>query len=198
MASTCVASAAPASATRATEWRPVIYDLEDFPGYWINAKGEVLSSRRSKKPRLLRPTTVKSGHLRFRLTDLWGEAHNIYAHRLVAFTYHGFPPPGRPYACHIDGNPANNCPANIYWGSPQDNANDKIRHGTCRAVLTEAKAKSVLRRLATGESQSQIARDLQVSRQLINHLATGKTWRHLPRSAPVKSGKTWGWLDHAS
>ena len=191
MASTCVASAAPASATRATEWRPVIYDLEDFPGYWINAKGEVLSSRRSKKPRLLRPTTVKSGHLRFRLTDLWGEAHNIYAHRLVAFTYHGFPPPGKPYACHIDGNPANNCPANIYWGSPQDNANDMVRHGTsARGVrngsnkLTQDEVREV-RRIAASTDRSQAC----IGRQFgVSHAAIGN----------ILKGKNWGWLDHAS
>jgi len=169
----------------------VIYDLEDFPGYWINAEGEVLSSRNSNKPRLLRPTTVKEGHLRLRLTDLWGEAHNIFAHRLVAFTYHGFPPPGKPYACHIDGNPANNCPANIYWGSPQDNANDRMRHGTSAkgmhhgsSKLTEAQVREVKRIAAsTARSQSCIGRQFGVGQATIGS---------------ILKGKTWGWLDHAS
>lgn len=191
VASTCAGAAAPELATRATEWRPVICDLGDFPGYWINAKGEVLSSRRSNKPRLLRATTVKDGHLRLRLTDAGGKTHNIFAHRLVAFTYHGFPPPEKPYACHIDGNPANNCPANIYWGSPQENADDRKRHGTSArgmrhgsSKLTEAQVREV-RRLAasTARSQAYIGRQFGVSHSVIGC---------------ILKGKTWGWLDHAS
>ena len=48
-----------------------------------------------------------------------------------------------------------------------------------RSVLTEAMALDALWRVKNGESQASVARDFGMSRQVINYIATGKTWRYL-------------------
>ena len=41
------------------------------------------------------------------------------------------PAPGAwAHALHHDGDPWNNDPSNLYWGTPQDNVADAVRHGT--------------------------------------------------------------------
>ena len=53
-------------------------------------------------------------------------------HRLVCEAFHGPPPEGKPLACHKDGDTLNNRADNLYWGSPEDNMQDALRHGTNR------------------------------------------------------------------
>ena len=50
-------------------------------------------------------------------------------HSLVAESFIGARPEGME-VCHNDGNPANNHVANLRYGTPSDNALDKVRHGT--------------------------------------------------------------------
>lgn len=52
-----------------------------------------------------------------------------FVQRLVAYSFHGNPPEGKPYALHWDGEPRNNTAGNIRWGSNSDNQQDRIRHG---------------------------------------------------------------------
>jgi hypothetical protein len=64
---------------------------------------------------------------------LKGKQH--YMHRLVALAYLVRPPPksNRVQVCHLDVRPVNDLPndsvANIYWGTPADNAADDARAG---------------------------------------------------------------------
>ena len=63
-----------------------------------------------------------------------GEWHGQLG-RLVLLTLVGSPPQGKPFACHRNGNPLDNRPSNLYWGSPQDNADDAKRHGVHKASV---------------------------------------------------------------
>jgi hypothetical protein len=66
--------------------------------------------------------------------------------RLVATVFIG-PPPSRVHqSAHWDGNKINNRLSNIRWATPQENSDDKLRHGTVyqgdkhdRAILTAKK-----------------------------------------------------------
>lgn len=49
-------------------------------------------------------------------------------HRLVAEAF-GVPGTGK-LVCHKGGNPLNNTPSNLYYGTHSDNAFDAVRHGT--------------------------------------------------------------------
>jgi hypothetical protein len=50
-------------------------------------------------------------------------------HRLVCMAFHGMPPQPSLQARHLDGNPANNRPENLAWGSQYENWEDRKAHG---------------------------------------------------------------------
>jgi hypothetical protein len=51
-------------------------------------------------------------------------------HRLVLLAFHGERPFEGAQCRHLDGDPTNNRPTNLAWGSARDNLEDAIRHGT--------------------------------------------------------------------
>lgn len=59
-------------------------------------------------------------------------------HRLVCIAYHGAPPSlDKQWVLHGDGNPANNRPDNLRWGSAQDNSDDAAKHATRRVTCAK-------------------------------------------------------------
>lgn len=67
---------------------------------------------------------------------------NFPIHVLVCFAWHG-PKPTRAHVVrHLHGNPQNNTPANLCWGTQSENALDEVRlgrdHGSrIRALMAE-------------------------------------------------------------
>lgn len=52
-------------------------------------------------------------------------------HRLVCMAFHGMPSEERRMEVrHLDGNPANNLPENLAWGTAAENWHDRRAHGT--------------------------------------------------------------------
>ena len=163
----------------------MIADKGEFPGYWINAKCEVLSRRRSK-PRVLKGCVTRYGYRVFCLVDADGKQVDLRAHRLIAFAFHGWPPEDKPFACHRDGDPLNNHPDNLYWGSPQENMDDRDRHGTTAkgrgngsAKLTDADVLEIKRLGTTGLTHRAIAERFGVDRTVIGNILLGKIWSHV-------------------
>lgn len=63
----------------------------------------------------------------------------VCVHVLVLQAFVGPRPPGAE-ACHRNGNPSDNRPENLYWGTHADNMRDMTAHGTHRnTVKTECK-----------------------------------------------------------
>lgn len=63
--------------------------------------------------------------------DLWkdNEKQRAYVHRLVCESFNGPQPSEAEFLVrHLDDNPANNDPANLAWGTPQDNTDDLLRN----------------------------------------------------------------------
>jgi hypothetical protein len=50
-------------------------------------------------------------------------------HRLVCMAFHGMPVSDTEQVRHLDGNPANNAPANLAWGGQYENWQDRKAHG---------------------------------------------------------------------
>lgn len=50
-------------------------------------------------------------------------------HRLICSAFHGPAPEKSSQARHLDGNPENNLPANLRWGSQYENWQDRKAHG---------------------------------------------------------------------
>ena len=112
------------------EWR----DIPGYEGYYqASDHGRIRSltrriassynATRLHKGRVLKPWSMKSGHLSVNL----GGTHYL-VHRLVALTFFG-------ESClnvlHRDDDPTNNSIQNLRYGTQADNAADAIRNGRC-------------------------------------------------------------------
>ena len=106
--------------------------------YEASTHGRVRSIRRVVDPatgrrgggRVLKPTPnpKRGGYLYVSLCS-GDSGRNMSLHRVVCVTFHGPRPVGH-VTRHLDGDPNHNCPSNLVYGTPAENAEDMRRHGT--------------------------------------------------------------------
>lgn len=113
-----------------------------------------------------------------------GQKQFIGVHRLVLMAFVRLPR-GNEEGHHFDGNPANNDVHNLRWGTYQDNANDRSRHGRTAqgerngtAKLTATKIQEIR---SDPRSQNDLARAYGVSQTTISRilLRTRGGWKHV-------------------
>lgn len=115
--------------------------IPGHPGYEASSEGRIRSidrvvyasgrsPERRRKGVVLKPALKSRGYLNVSLGRGPGNTFRVY--RLVCLAFHGEPPEGKGFVCHRDDNPGNNTPDNLYWGSHQDNMDDKARNGHAR------------------------------------------------------------------
>lgn len=122
--------------TQVEEWRPV-YRYEGR--YEISDRGRLRSvermittrngQQRLRKQTFLSPFESKDGHLRVGLYNDQGGRKKEWIHALVLEAFHS-PRPDGMIALHRDGNPQNNSPSNLKWGTHSENVLDAVEHGT--------------------------------------------------------------------
>lgn len=112
----------------------------------------------------------------------------IRRHTLVCETYHGPRPPGLETR-HLNGDPADDRPNNLAWGTRTENGADMIDHGRSlrgaknkSVVLTEAQVQDIRRRRKAGESGRDLADEYGVRQSTICDIHKGRHWKWLPRS----------------
>ncbi len=113
-----------------------------------------------------------------------GSRKTVCLHQLFCEIYHGPRPPGM-IVRHLDRNKLNNTPENIIWGTPKENENDKIIHGTF--LRGEQKPSSKLnnndivniRYLNQFLSYPEIASIYKVNKQTICSICLKQTWKHI-------------------
>lgn len=137
------------------EWRAI----DGYEGlYEVSSLGRVRSLDRvvlcKRTPGLrrgivLKPIPDKDGYPRARLCRDGGIA-DFKVHQLVCRAFNGPPPRPGMEVRHDDGDPSNNRPGNLFWGTALENAADRKRHGTdargeksVRAKVTQAQADEI-------------------------------------------------------
>lgn len=100
-------------------WR----QIPDFPDYEVSDQGNV----RSVAGEPISPFVTDRGYVLTRVR-LDGARFTRRVHVLVAAAFIG-PRPTGAIIRHLDGNPANNTPANLRYGTVSENAYDRVRHG---------------------------------------------------------------------
>lgn len=114
----------------AEEWRPVV---GHFGAYEVSDRGRVRSLdrtvvhrtgfRQRRRGQVRKSVRQKNGYFSVLLPD-----RRRYVHILVLEAFVGPCPPGHE-TLHHDGDPSNNDLTNLRYGTPSENAYDKIRHG---------------------------------------------------------------------
>jgi len=112
-------------------WRAV----PGFEGlYEISDQGRVLSLARIDKlgnpvrQRIMSQHVTAKGYHRAQLSRD-GVTQEFFVHRLVLMAFDREPGSDE-VTRHLDGNPHNNQPANLAWGTHVENNRDRVRHGT--------------------------------------------------------------------
>lgn len=158
------------------QWRPI----PCFEPYRASDLGRIRGTK------VLTPVLTQYGYHQVSLC-VGGKKYSRLIHRLVAYAFIG-PQPSPEYdVLHWDGNKTNNALSNLRWGTPKDNNDDQMRHGTRilgsrhpRAKLDEAAVRAIRTMWNMGiYGQREIAETYGVSREAINNIVRGVVWRHV-------------------
>lgn len=163
----------------AERWLPVP-DWEGF--YEVSDLGRIRSLRTHM---ILRPgPRNKYGHMKVSMTRPGVHKYPSVG-RVVALAFLGPPPPGQQVR-HGPGGASDNRLVNLCYGTPQENAQDKVRDGTDSrgekqgaAKLTQDAVWEIRRRYAAGESRRALALAFNVSLPNIHRVIRRETWRHI-------------------
>lgn len=158
--------------------------IPGFPGYEASTFGRIRSLDRMVRSRGAGERLVRGRALRVRLdrdgyerlnVSIGGVRQTPRVQVLVALAFIGPQPTRKHEVAHWDGVRAHNVPSNLRWATTIENNLDKARHGTIR--LSPASVRDIRAELALGTPQNEIARAFSVSKQTINNIALGKSWR---------------------
>lgn len=167
-----------------TEWKPIpsLRFYEASEDGRIRSVSRIIETsngqiRRYKSVELSPGSSNQFGHLKVQAA---GKCR--YVHALVAEAFCG-PKPEGTQVRHLDGDCTNNAASNLTYGTPKQNADDKLRHGTKRkgeshpgAKLSPAQVAHIKTLIKQGTTQSAIAEYFGVSRTNISAIATGRSW----------------------
>lgn len=146
--------------------------IKDYPGYFVTDTGVVYSINSGKGMRPIKQhTLVRDGYIG---VQLWkeGKIKNKTLHVLLLETFVSTRPKGM-QVCHNDGNKLNNRLDNLRWGTPKENAADRLKHNgkPCTKKLTKKEKAALKIALLNGESRASITQRFGVHRTTVNDYA---------------------------
>ena len=190
---------------------PKLQPCPSFPGYSVSADGRVFSHRRrgcrsngsrGSKENIdpnhtyeLAQNEDRKGYLRVSIR-VNRAVRPVGVHQMVLDAFLG----ARPLGCvsrHLDGNPKNNRPENLAYGTHSDNARDRIAHGRYaagerhhNAKLTDRQAGEIKALRAEGRKVKDLALTYRVSVSVIESIIYGKSRIKVPPIQPALRGYT--------
>jgi hypothetical protein len=175
-------------------FRPV----DGFPGYRVGNDGSVWTAWTMVhggpgkttavigcKWRPIKQRPDEDGYLEVQLYQA-GRPRHRRVHHLVLLAFIGPRPAGCTQTRHLDGDNQNNRPRNLRWGTPTQNYQDRLRHGTAvdnsgekhgLHKLTAAEVGEILSLKGSGATQRELAERFHVVRQTISDIWRGRSWR---------------------
>lgn len=163
--------------------------IDNFPNYQISNFGRVMSLAKKDKPLIMAPHIGGGGYYSVNLhRKVEGKKviERKYIHRLVAEAF--IPNPlNRTEINHIDGDKTNNHITNIEWITHSENMKHSYKlglHSRCdimginhpRVKLSEEDVRDIRRRIDSG---TKIGKEYGITRQQVNNIRRGKSWKHL-------------------
>ena len=133
---------------------------------------------------------IHDGCLKVNLSGKGGRQERRQIAHLYLLAFVGPRPPGAE-CCHKDGNPTNNDPANLYWGTHLKSMRNKVRAGRSARGQKNGRARLsddvVLAILRSPEKPKDIAKRFGISRQHVYKIKSGTSWGHI--GEPGRSGR---------
>lgn len=128
------------------QWRPIpshlgyeVSDLGRIRSCWRVGGSHTRGRQMGPTWRVLSPATLTSGHLHVSLLCGDGDRRSRRVHSLVAEAFIG-PRPEGSVIRHLNGDPQDNRPENLRWGTVSENMFDRVRHGVHHnAIKTHCK-----------------------------------------------------------
>lgn len=163
----------------------MIKEIPGFSGQYATTEGLIFSTRNGGWHQ--KPMRLHKGYYRVNLRDdnIPAKTRVEPVHKIILETFVGKRPDG--YVCrHLNGNPLDNRLSNICWGTPKENIEDSIRHGTAvclrhgedsnAAKLTLDDVKEIRKLYAQGHLQKELASVFSISQHHVSDIVNGKTW----------------------
>ena len=169
---------------QAEEWRRIPI----APDYEVSNQGRV-RSRKWGRLHSIRLSGHPKGYLGFHAAD-GPKRRRILVHKAVLLAFCGERPDGMDCCRHLNGDPADNRPQNLRWGTFEEQEADKGRHGRKArgerqgsVKLTDEDVVQIwaLRGRATTKGT---ARSFGVSPKTIRSIWQREWWRHITRDLP--------------
>ena len=165
-------------------WFPVLGYEGAYEFSNLGRLRRILAAPGATVGRIAKPFVTVDGHLRVKLS-VGGRCRHLFIHQLILETTVGPCPPGQECR-HLNGNPADNRPENLAYGTHTENMADRVIHGTSNrgeqngcARLTDAKVHEIRKLLAQGLTCAEIGRRFGVDRVAISYIKSGKRWTHV-------------------
>lgn len=168
-----------------------------YSGYSVEADGRVFTHRRrfglgkgrgggvTIDPlfaRVLKPYRGQGGYAYVSVSTKRGQ-RSVAVHLLLLDAFVGPMPDGQETR-HLDGDFSNNTLSNLAYGTPKQNAEDRIRCGVRmegeshpRAKLSASGVLDIKRRVAGGETMAAVARSLGIGGSTVRDIINGRRWK---------------------
>ena len=150
--------------------------IPSAPGYAVTADGQVY---RDGVP--VRCSLTAKGYRKLTLRTLAGR-RTVRVSGVVCAAYHGERPPGHEVR-HLNGRRDDDRACNLRWGTPAENAADKIAHGTAqrgernpRARLSEGDVLAIRR---SADDVGALARVFGVAPCTVRAIRSRRRWGHV-------------------
>ena len=162
--------------------------IPGYNGYYADEDGLIYSVR-SGQIRVISQRKHKGYmHVFVKCDDGNGKRKKEPVHKLVLLSFEG--EKKLEQVCrHLNGNPLDNRPKNLKWGTVKENVQDAIRHGTAAclrvgdnsvaAKLTEVEVWKIKELIGQGKRQVDIAKQFNITQRHVSDIKNNKTWRHL-------------------
>lgn len=148
--------------------------------YLAGSDGSVWSCGRGRWKRVAE--TPDRGYLKVSVVGPDGRKMSWRLHRVILEAFVG-PRPDGMEARHLNGTKTDNRPDNLTWGTPEQNFEDRRRHGTVVTRetsrwrrLTEDQVRGCIEQFNAGRMIKDIAADLGVDASHVSKILRGKQW----------------------
>lgn len=130
----------------------------------------------------------KNGYLMISIIGDDGKSKTFSVHSLVCAAWNGPRPEGF-VTRHLDGDAMNNRAKNLCWGTPKQNAADRVMHGTLACGERFYAAKITEQDVVTIRNSRACDQDLadkyNLSKSHVNAIRNGRKWKHVKLEATV-------------